>query len=206
MANLAAKDPAYSGPDVATRWKPGHSVGRPQTKWLRAKLDEVDEKTGKPKREIIAEHLLELATSYTVMHLGRDLELASGRDSVDAAKILFAYCYGKPPPSVEEQSLHLAEHFRAIARDQFDILVKMLGDRLKTMSVDEMAELLAKCDRNPRRFIEAAKAEMGGAFDEPQQIEASPPEPAAPGDPAPAGQAESPDPEAARPAGEDGDE
>jgi hypothetical protein len=120
-------------------------------------LDVEDPETGITKRQSIAQHLIELATSYTVHHAGRDLELASGRDSVEAAKILFAYCYGKPPPSAEEQCLNLAEHFREVARDSVDLALKVLGERIHGMRPEEVADGLRAFSVNPRGFLDAAE-------------------------------------------------
>jgi hypothetical protein len=178
MANLAAKDPSYCGPDVATRWTPERpGPGRPPTKWLRAKIDEVDPDTGKSKRDLIAEHLIELATSYTVIHMGRDLELASGRDSVEAAKVLFSYVYGKPGDDPATHLLKLAEHLRSVARDQVEIGRGFLGKRQETMSGDELAAFWKLCERDPQQFIAAAIGALAMASGDvpppPAQISAS---------------------------------
>ena len=150
-------------PNVATRYSPGHKrhplAGRPSVRFIRDILRERDE-AGKPWREQIVRHLIEVATRWNVIVLGREMEVASARDSVEAAKLLFGYDVGKPAASTDEQQLSLAEHFRQISRDQFEVLVKMLGDRLKTMEPSELARFLRECDRDPRRYIQAAEEEL----------------------------------------------
>jgi len=151
-----------ASPSPETRFRPGFSGnlnGRPSVKFIRDILRERDE-AGKPWREQIVRHLIEVATRWNVIVLGREMEVASARDSVEAAKLLFGYDVGKPAASTEEQYLNLAEHFRQISRDQFEVLVKMLGDRLKTMEPTELARFLRECDRDPRRYIQAAEAEL----------------------------------------------
>jgi hypothetical protein len=147
-----------SSPSPATRFGAlrGNPPARASAKWLREMVDMVDPENGKTKRQMIAEHLLELATSYSVIHMGRKLELASGRDSVEAAKILFAYCYGKPQESTEDRALQLAEHLRSVARDQVDIGRTLLGKKLEAMTEKEIAEFWRLCDFGVARYLQAA--------------------------------------------------
>ena len=56
--------------------------------------------------------------------------------------------------------MQLAEHFRQVSSDRFDVLAKTLGDRLKTMEPSELARFLRECDRDPRRYIQAAEEEL----------------------------------------------
>lgn len=98
-------------PPVDARWKSGQSGnpgGRTPAKWLRELLDAAHDKSepGKSKRQKIGEHLIEVATSWEVRVVGKDsdgevLKVASGRDAVEAAKLLMAYDMGKPPNPVE---------------------------------------------------------------------------------------------------------
>src|SRR5512143_846156 len=90
---------ANPNPSPATRFQPrvsGNPGGRPNRRFVSRILREQDP-AGLPARERMVRHLVELATSYTVIVAGRDLELASGRDSVEAAKLLLAYDLGTPP-------------------------------------------------------------------------------------------------------------
>ena len=86
---------------LAPAWQPGQSGnpgGRTPTRWLRAFLDAAYDKSepGKDRRQRIAEHLYEVATSWQIIQLGREYEVASARDSVAAAALLLAYDMGKP--------------------------------------------------------------------------------------------------------------
>lgn len=163
-------------PSLATRFAPGvsgNASGRPSVKWLKELVEVKDPETGITKRQRIAEHLIELATSYTVIHAGRDLELASGRDSVEAAKILFAYCYGKPPPSQDELLLALAEHFRKVETDRFSYALQLLGERAKAMSDKEKADffnsLVVAQFGSVEMFVKAAES-YGSQQEQQEQI------------------------------------
>lgn len=55
-------------------------------------------------REAIADHLIEVATSWEVVVKGRGddaIPVASAKDSIEAAKVLWAYDMGKPVESLE---------------------------------------------------------------------------------------------------------
>jgi hypothetical protein len=80
--------------------------GRTPTKWIRERLSRAAKSGDCSERESIYEHLLEVATSWEVRVIGRDsegelLKVASARDAVAAAKLLFEYDMGKPVNSVE---------------------------------------------------------------------------------------------------------
>lgn len=80
--------------------------GRTPTAWLRKLLDAAHDKSpeGRSRREAIALHLIEVATSYEVVVKGRGedaIPLASAKDSIEAAKVLYAYDMGKPVESIE---------------------------------------------------------------------------------------------------------
>lgn len=79
--------------------------GRTPTKWLRELLSASRDESpgGRSRREEIALHLVEVATSYEVVLKGRSdpIELASAKDSIEAARLLYAYDMGKPVESLE---------------------------------------------------------------------------------------------------------
>jgi hypothetical protein len=81
----------------------GNPGGRTPARWLRDLLDAAYDKSepGVTKRQKIGEHLIEIATKWEIIHLGRNYEVASGRDAVEAAKLLLSYDMGKPVNSVE---------------------------------------------------------------------------------------------------------
>jgi hypothetical protein len=112
---------ANPSPNVATRFRPGQSGNRrgpQQTRFIREILRERDP-DGQPMREQIVRHLIEVATRWNVIVLGRDMEVASARDSVEAAKLLLSYDVGKPrdmpdplvvvPPDVETEGRPLLD-------------------------------------------------------------------------------------------------
>lgn len=82
------------------------SNGRTPTKWLRDRLNRVAKGGDRTERESVYEHLYEVATSWEVVVVGRSgdgelLKVASARDAVAAAKLLFEYDMGKPTGTVE---------------------------------------------------------------------------------------------------------
>lgn len=102
---------ANPNPSPETRFHPGEDDrrnpgGRTPTKWLRELLNAAYDKSGAgpSRREKIGLHLIEVATSWKVLVFGKDLEVASARDAVEAAKLLMAYDMGKPVNSVEVTS------------------------------------------------------------------------------------------------------
>src|SRR5512141_2220536 len=112
MANLAAKRPDYDGPDVETRFRPGErppAAGKPNREWIRKRLNRYgkDGTDADTELEQIIDHQIEVAKSWEVRVIGRDgdgelLKVASGRDSVEAAKLLLAYAKGKPAADDDE--------------------------------------------------------------------------------------------------------
>jgi hypothetical protein len=90
----------------AARSNEGNAGGRTPSKWLRELLSaSFDRSPGGPsRREKIGLHLIEVATSWKILHFGKDIEVASARDAVEAAKLLMAYDMGKPVNSVEVTS------------------------------------------------------------------------------------------------------
>lgn len=62
-----------------------------------------------------------------------------------------------------ELSLRMAEHFRGVAKDTFEVLVKMLGKRVETLPPSEVVKYLDDCDRDPARYLAAAQSALGVA-------------------------------------------
>ena len=89
----------FGGPRAPT----ASTSGRTPTAWLRAKLAKSIKDGDVSAREAIADHLIEIATSYEVIVKGREdpIPLASAKDSIAAAAILYAYDMGKPIESHE---------------------------------------------------------------------------------------------------------
>jgi len=100
MANPNPSPSTRFGGDRANH---GNAGGRTPSRWLREFLDAAYDKgpTGQTRREAVAAHLFEIATSWKILHFGENLDVASGRDAVEAAKLLFGYDMGKPAQSVE---------------------------------------------------------------------------------------------------------
>lgn len=125
-------------------------------------MDSVDPETGKTKRQMVAEHLLEVATRWQVLVFGRNLEVASGRDSVEAAKVLFSYVIGKPV-SPEESQLKYAEHLRQVARDHVEIGRQLIGKQAETWSPEQIKAFWDMCERDPGQFLRAAQETLADA-------------------------------------------
>ena len=108
---LARLMPNPNGGPEEHRFKPGddpkrNGGGRTPTKWLREFLDAAHDKAdgSGSRREAIAHHLVEVATSWKVVVRGRGenaIDVASAADSVKAAELLYAYDMGKPVDSLE---------------------------------------------------------------------------------------------------------
>ena len=97
----------HPNPSPETRFggprAPESAHGKTPTAWLRAKLAKAVKDGDVSAREAIADHLIEIATSYEVIVKGREdpILLASAKDSIEAAKVLYAYDMGKPVESHE---------------------------------------------------------------------------------------------------------
>lgn len=142
----------------------GNPQGRAPTAWLRRLLNERDP-DGRDQREIIARHLIEVASKWEVRVVGRDsdgelLKVASGRDSVEAAKLLMFYDVGKPAPSEKEWQLSLAEHLRTVARDHVEIGRQLIGKQAETWSPEQIRAFWALCERDPARFLRLAEEQV----------------------------------------------
>jgi hypothetical protein len=159
-------------------YKAGHSGnpgGRTPAKWLREFLNAASDKSegGKTRRQEIVEHLYEVATSWEIKQFGEDIKVASGRDSVEAAKILYAYDMGQPS---KMDALGLAEHFRKVELDKVNLALAILGPRILAMAPEKVAEFFRVCSNNPLGFVQAAEQFLRGEEQppEPAQVEAIP--------------------------------
>jgi len=128
---------------------------------MRKILRERDE-GGQNNRERIFRHLIEVATAWTIIHAGKDYDVASGRDSVEAAKLIFGYDLGKHPPSAAEFRLALATHFRQVAKDAAEIVLAALGSRKEKMEPADIAEFIGKVGVNTVQYLQQADAVIGG--------------------------------------------
>lgn len=72
-----------------------------------------------------------------------------------AIRVIVEYMNGKPkqPPT----QLDYAEHFRQIQADRAKLAIALLGDRIKTMTSDEIAAHLSACSQDATAFLEIAK-------------------------------------------------
>lgn len=155
-------------------YKPGDSgnpLGRPSIKWLKEKVEVVDPETGQTKLQEMADHLIEVATKWEIIHRGEEVSVASARDSVEACRLLWQALsiLRKTPPSDEEQVLKLAEHFRQVARDSIDLALKILGERINGMKPEEIAAGIKAFSMDPRGFLDAAEERLGKTSCEPTQ-------------------------------------
>ena len=171
-------------PSIATRFKPGVS-GNPSGKrslaWMKNRLDQIG-KDGNDERARILEHLIEVATRWEVRVIGKDsegelLRVASARDSVEAAKLIYAYAEGKPPESEDVRSLALAEHMRKVAHDAAELALKVLGSRVYSMTPKELAAFFRECTGDSESYLKIAKDEIEAREESALAIEA-PAEPA----------------------------
>jgi len=60
----------------------------------------------------------------------------------------------------EEGRLALAEHIRKVARDQAELALGLLGNRVHTMSDDEKVAFFNRCAVDANGFLAAAEAEL----------------------------------------------
>jgi hypothetical protein len=161
----------------------GNPGGRPKIAWLRKKLLEAA-RAGEPNAmERIADHLIAVATKWEGVVVGYDREtkeqirVASGRDSVAAAALLWSYAIGKPPSGSEEKTIALsfAEHFRKVELDRFQFAKELLGDKLAAMSPMQRAEFFSAMAPNTTGFVEMAEARVSPREPiEVEQLSASP--------------------------------
>ena len=155
MSELSNQGPP---PGVGVRFSSAYqpaNAGRTDSRWIRNKLGKAFRDSDKSAREAIADHLIEVATSWEVVVVGRDsdgslLKVASARDSVEAAKVLFAYDMGLPKKGAPVA----APAGTDLTRSTYDIALETYRQRLLSGEMSE-DELLAVT----KIFAEAEKAE-----------------------------------------------
>lgn len=142
MANLAARDPSYSGPDAVSRFKPGKAggPGRPSRAWIRNRLRQ--SKDGKDSELVqILDHQIEVAKSWEVRVVGRDsdgelIKVASGRDSTEAAKFLYGLV-GLKPLAPGEQPVRVPDGITVGNRPLLDVISDLVRHRLVSGEMTE---------------------------------------------------------------------
>ena len=150
----------------ATRFRAGYDPRRVAQRlaiqYICDRLSDPRLDDGRNANDDIVDHLVEVATKWEVVVLGKDqdgelLRVASARDSVAAAKLLWSYAHGNAPASAADEEMAIAEHMRKVARDGADLAIKILGTRIYSMGPKELAEFFRECGGNPAGFLEAAK-------------------------------------------------
>jgi hypothetical protein len=104
--NSGHPDPSPETRFGGERANRANAGGRTPTKWLRDLLGAARDNgpDSRSHREAVFYHLVEVATSWEVVVKGHGddaMPVASAKDSIEAAKVLFAYDMGKPVESME---------------------------------------------------------------------------------------------------------
>jgi hypothetical protein len=126
-------DQERPGKRFSADYQPQHN-GRTPTAWLRRKLDAAARDGDQTLRDKIFEHLVEVATKWEIVVKGRDpdgapIEVASARDAVEAAKLLFSYDFGRPREE-PEATVPVPGGIATEGRPLLDILADMYRARL----------------------------------------------------------------------------
>lgn len=163
-----ARQMAISSTSFTKTLRPSHN-GRTSTAWMRERLNKatrLGDATGDTTlREAIFDHLVEIATSYEVKVIGRDrdgelLKVANTQPAVEAAKLILAYDMGGAPKGVNE--VEVADHLRAVAKQQIDMALGILGNRIYSIDPNELRRFFSECSEDPAKFIEKARALVDG--------------------------------------------
>lgn len=146
-------------PSPATRFPAGTSgnrSGRPSSAWIRRFLAKKD--GDRQRRLAVLAHLYEVATKWEVLVVGHGdepLEVASARDSVEAAKLILAYDLGTPrkqedrielPEGLDPQA-PLLDLAAAIYRH------RMLSGRMGESEFADMVKAILSVDDTKIRLI-----------------------------------------------------
>jgi thioredoxin reductase len=124
---------------------------------------------GESHRQRIGRHLIEVATKWEVVVKGHGdsaIDVASARDSVAAAQLLYQYDLGRPPLSEEEALLALMEHARKVEADRFQFAKELLGDKIRAMTDEEKAAFFQKCTTSTRGFYDIAREMLASQSEE----------------------------------------
>lgn len=133
---------SYCDPPVEHRFTKDNqpfNSGRPKTAWIKKILNEKNPE-GQEKREQIVRHMITVATSVSIIHAGKDLEFASARDAVEAAKLLLAYDVGLPPKAERMISPVTVDGSKSL----LDVAMDIYKSRLEAgeMSEGELSEMV----------------------------------------------------------------
>ena len=112
------------------------------TRFLCRRLDSLSDDGKSSVNDEILTHLIEVATKWEVIVKGsgdEPMPVASARDSVEAAKLLWSYALGRAGKAPEESQLAKAEHFLSVEKNRFAFALQLLGERAKSMSEGELA-------------------------------------------------------------------
>lgn len=98
----------------------------------------------------------------------RAMAKAASAGDAAAGKLVLEQFYGRAP--VTPSLIELAEHFRQIEADSIRLAIALLGDRVKTMTSEEIAAHLQLCRQNADSFIRMAKETQPLVGDGPSQV------------------------------------
>lgn len=134
--------------------------------WLRERLNKASRSGSTTEREAIVDHLIEIATSWDVRIVGKGsdgelLKVASGRDAVEAAKLLLGYDMGSPARMAT--ALEVAEHFRGIEKDRIATVIALLGHKLRDKTPEQIAAYFDACASDHNKFLDMASQALGNA-------------------------------------------
>ncbi len=133
------------------RWKPGQS-GNPLGRAV------IKQRLHEQFRSFMASpsDFSEHGETNRVLLWRATLQTAIMGDS-KAQDVLFAHDLG-----TEDGLLALAEHIRKVARDQAELSLAALGNRINSMTDEEKIAFFRGCTENPAAYLRAAEAEMQG--------------------------------------------
>jgi hypothetical protein len=138
-------------------------LSRTSYAWMRKLLSEATHDPGsgaKTHRDAIARHLIDVATHWEIQVRGKDYKVASARDSVAAAALLYQYDMGRPPMGAGEMRLAVANHLQTVAKAAADTILAALGNRKDKLSPEEIADFLRRVAVDTRVHLRQADAEL----------------------------------------------
>ena len=145
MANLAAREPSYAGPDAETRFQRGKppGPGKPNRAWIRKRLNAHGGAGEDERNELqrMLDHQIEVATSWEVRIVGRGedgtpIKVASGRDSTEAARFIFGLV-GLKPLGAGEQPVRVPSSIEVGTRPLLDVICELVRHRLVSGQMTE---------------------------------------------------------------------
>ena len=152
---MRTEDQERPGKRFSADYQPRHN-GRTPTAWMREKLNAAARSGDPTIREQVFAHLVEIATKWEVIVKGRDgegnpIEVASGRDAVEAAKLIFSYDFGRPREE-PEAPIPVPAGIATEGRPLLDILADMYRERLiagelSQSELDKLTSLVLSIDQ-----------------------------------------------------------